>query len=187
MEGEMVKNLSYHNRRMNETRRAVFGEVPVLDLSDYIDPEGYRERTKCRVVYTTGIEKVEYIPYRIRPVGSLRLVRCDEVDYPYKSADRGLLNDLFARRGVCEDVLIVRKGLITDTSICNVAFGNGIAWYTPREPLLYGTCRASLLDRHELIEADIRVEDLYHFSTIRLYNALINFGEIEFSVDKIEL
>lgn len=182
-----IGNLVYHNRRMNATRHDIFGSLAALDLAGFVEPYLYQERTKCRVEYGIDIRKVEYSPYRIRPVRSLQLIKCDGIDYRYKSADRDVLNRLFAQRGICDDVLVVRNGLLTDTSICNVAFGNGTTWFTPRVPLLEGTRRASLLAHGVLVGADIRVEDLPRFSSVRLYNALINFGEIEFSVDNIVL
>ena len=46
IENGRIHNLSYHNRRMNETRRNVLCQTDVLDLNDYIRPVNYRERTK---------------------------------------------------------------------------------------------------------------------------------------------
>lgn len=131
IENGRIHNLSYHNRRMNETRRNVLRQTDVLDLNDYIRPVNYRERTKCRVEYDVDIRNVEYAAYHFRPVSSLRLVVDDEADYRYKSRDRSVLNRLFACRETEDDVLVVRKGLLTDTSICNVAFWNRKQWITP--------------------------------------------------------
>lgn len=180
-----IDNLAYHNRRMNKTRQDIFGSLAPLDLADYIVPEPYRERTKCRVEYGATIGKVEYDSYRIRPVRSLQAVSCDAIEYRYKSGNRDMLNRLFAQRGECDDILIVKNGFLTDTSICNVAFWNGSVWLTPRIPLLEGIRRAYLLEKEEMVLSDIRTDDLSQFSRVRLYNALINFGEIEFSVDNI--
>ena len=149
-----------------------------LDL--YIRRDGKcQERTKCRVEYTREVLKVEYVPYRMRPVHSLRLVTCDEIDYSYKSTDRQCLNDLFAQRAGHDDILIIRDGLLTDTSICNVALWNGTSWITPARPLLCGTMRAYLLDKGLVQAEDIPVEDLPKYTRIRLFNALIEFGEID--------
>jgi len=115
----------------------------------------------------------------MRPVHSLRLVTCDEIDYSYKSTDRQCLNDLFAQRGGHDDILIIRDGLLTDTSICNVALWNGTSWITPARPLLCGTMRAYLLDKGLVQAEDIPVEDLPKYTRIRLFNALIGFGEID--------
>lgn len=177
IENGRIHNLSYHNRRMNETRRNVLCQTDVLDLNDYIRPVNYRERTKCRVEYDVDIRNVEYAAYHFRPVSSLRLVVDDEADYRYKSRDRSVLNRLFACRETEDDVLVVRKGLLTDTSICNVAFWNRKQWITPSAPLLAGTKRASLLDQGELVAGDIRPEDLPGYSRIRLFNAMIEFGK----------
>ena len=70
IENGRIYNLPYHNRRMNETRRDVLHQTGTLDLSDYIHPGNYRERTKCRVEYGTEILKTDYAAYHIRPVST---------------------------------------------------------------------------------------------------------------------
>ena len=77
--------------------------------------------------------------------------------------------------------------MVDRPSICNIALWNGKQWITPSVPLLAGTKRASLLDRGEMVAGDIRPEDLPGYSRIRLFNAMIEFGEIDLSVDKIVL
>ena len=158
-----IHNLPYHNARMNRTRRELFGAREEIDLAGYIHPGPHQERTKCRVEYTREVLQVEYVPYRMRPVHSLRLVTCDEIDYSYKSTDRQCLNDLFAQRGGHDDV----------------ALWNGTSWITPARPLLCGTMRAYLLDKGLVQAGDIPVEDLPKYTRIRLFNALIGFGEID--------
>ena len=75
----------------------------------------------------------------MRQVNTLRLVVDDAVDYTYKSTDREGLNRLYARRDGADDVLIVKDGRLTDTSIGNVAFfRDGEKWYTPLLPLAQG-------------------------------------------------
>ncbi|MDD2952713.1 MAG: aminotransferase class IV family protein [Parabacteroides sp.] len=174
-----IHNLPYHNARMNRTRRDLFGAREEIDLADYIHPEPYRERTKCRVEYAREVLRVEYAPYHMRPVRSLRLVACEGIDYSYKSTDRQCLNDLFAQRAGRDDILVVRDGLLTDTSICNVALWDGTSWITPARPLLCGTTRACLLDRGLIRAGDIPAGDLSGYTRIRMFNALIGFGEQE--------
>ena len=70
IEGRKVWNLSYHNARMNTTRKRVWGNCPALSLEDILKPEPWQERTRCRVVYGENIEEVVYIPYTIRQVSS---------------------------------------------------------------------------------------------------------------------
>ena len=178
-------HLPYHNQRMNETR-AHLGLSDGLDLEAVIgDVSIYQQRTRCRIVYDTEIRSVEFFPYQIRSVKTLRLVEDNQVDYGCKYADRSALNRCFAQRGACDDVLIVQNGDVTDTTIANVAFWNVETWFTPSTPLLKGTMRASLLDSHQIQEAKIRVEDLSHFSRLRLFNAMISFGEIELPIQSV--
>ncbi len=178
-------HLPYHNQRMNETR-AHLGLSDGLDLEAVIgDVSIYQQRTRCRIVYDTEIRSVEFFPYQIRSVKTLRLVEDNQVDYGCKYADRSALNRCFTQRGACDDVLIVQNGDVTDTTIANVAFWNGETWFTPSTPLLKGTMRASLLDSHQIQEAKIRVEDLSHFSRLRLFNAMISFGEIELPIQSV--
>ena len=113
IENGRIHNLSYHNRRMNETRRNVLCQTDVLDLNDYIRPVNYRERTKCRVEYDVDIRNVEYAAYHFRPVSSLRLVVDDEADYRYKSRDRSVLNRLFAcPERVVDRHLYLQRGIL---------------------------------------------------------------------------
>lgn len=122
----------------------------------------------------------------MRPVHSLRLICADDVDYTYKSSDREALNRLFAQRGEQDDVLIVRHGQLTDTSIANIALFDGVAWWTPRFPLLKGTRRAALLDEGIIREREIRQSDLSVFSHIRIFNALIGWGILELPVAQVK-
>lgn len=179
IEHETIYQLSYHNARMNRTRHELFGVNDTIDLATMIQPEGFQARTKCRVEYAEELLNVEYSPYQIRPVHSLHVVHIDDIDYHYKSSNRQCLTEAFNQRGNCDDVLIVRRGLLTDTSIGNVALWNGNVWLTPKIPLLEGTKRALLLEKGLIYAADIREEDLDAFSCIRIFNALIDFGEVE--------
>lgn len=179
IEGGRAYNLPLHAARMNQTRKEVFGLVRPLDLAPCLSALPYEERTKCRVEYAETILKVEYISYRFRPVRTLQWVENDAIDYTYKSTDRQAIQRLFATRGNSDDILIVRDGQITDTSICNVALWNGEEWITPAIPLLAGTHRAYLLSIGQIRPGTIRKSDLPGYSRIRLFNALIPFGEIE--------
>ena len=178
-------NLGFHNYRFNRTRRDIFECNLPVNLADYIQPEPYTERTKCRIEYQEEVEKVEYLPYTVRPVESLRMVTSDGLDYTYKSSNRQKLDELFKQKGEADDILIIRDGLLTDTSIANIAFWNGQQWETPEVPLLEGTMRASLLGKGLIVPAVIRPQDLSRYTLVRLFNAMIGFGEIEFEVSKI--
>lgn len=177
-----IMNLSYHNQRFNDTRSTFWKDCSRLELSEYIQAEYSEAPVKCRVVYRERIEEVSYTPYVIRPVNSLQLVYSDSIEYTYKSTDREAINALFSQRGNQDDILIVQNGLITDTSIANVALYDGNVWHTPRVPLLRGTQRAALLNKGVIFEKDIKQEELFDYSHMVLFNAMIDFGQIKIDV-----
>ena len=61
----------------------------------------------------------------------------------------------------------------------------GKHWGTPRHPLLPGTKRAALLDKGMIQKADITLEDLRNANKVSLFNAMIDFGEIEIAIENV--
>ena len=169
----------YHNERFNRSRRSLFGITAPADIRDIVKiPGEYLSGTvKCRIFYNRDIRGVEFQNYFPKIIGSLKLVACDDIDYGYKYADRSLLNSLMARRGDCDDILIVRNGLITDTSFTNVVFFRNGTGYTPEIPLLPGTKRAALLKSGAVKTAVIRPDDLPLYEEIHLVNAFLDQGD----------
>lgn len=186
IENERIHHLETHQQRFDRTRAAFFPNGKPIDLKQCLSAEGYTERTRCRVEYDSQIRSVSYLPYTIRPVKRLRCVEANAPDYAFKKADRSALNALFELRGTADDVLIVCKNCLTDTSICNIALWNGRQWLTPATPLLGGTMRERLLHEGIIRTATIRADELSHYQTIRLFNAMIDFGEIELPVSAIQ-
>ncbi len=180
--------IPYHEARLNRTRRDLWGvDTPLnlgemLEIPDFVD----EEKHKCRVTYGPEILKIEWERYLPRPITSLRLVQDDTIEYAHKYKNRDHLNQLHALRGNCDDVLIVKNVLITDTSYANVAFFDGINWYTPEVPLLPGTQRAFLLDEGVLIPREIKVGDLARYSSVKLFNAMLDWEEApELEIDSV--
>jgi 4-amino-4-deoxychorismate lyase len=141
------------------------------------------KRYKVHLEYdSSGFHFLSVLPYRCRPINTLRLVEGGDIDYSYKYADRSSLNALLAERGTCDEILIVKDGLLTDTSFTNIALFDGCHWLTPRRPLLAGTHRQRLLARGIISEADIRAADIQQFFRIRLFNAMVDWGEWDLPV-----
>ncbi|WP_448518378.1 aminotransferase class IV [Rhodoflexus sp.] len=174
-----LQALPYHQQRVERTMRQCFPQQSPILLSASIEiPEDLTHHVyKCRVLYDTQIRQVEYLPYTMQPVRSLALATISSsVDYSVKWADRRWLQQLKAQYPT-DDILMVREGLITDTSYANVALWDGKQWLTPRLPLLAGTKRAQLIDQKILIPADIQTKDLQDFQYLKLINAMIDFEE----------
>jgi 4-amino-4-deoxychorismate lyase len=174
------QNLEWHQKRMNDSSLAVFGESVAYQLTDRIvvPPTFALGNVRCRVEYNLNQMKLTFRPYHLVEIRSLRLINVDNLDYPHKYTDRQALEEAFAMRDGCDDVLFVKNGLITDTSIANVILWNGHQWVTPARPLLPGTCRARLLAEGKIYKSNIRVENLANFTKLRLINALRDFEDV---------
>ena len=186
LEGGRVLRASYHEARMNAARKELFGTTDYINICRIIRC-GFEQRTRCRIVYETDVESIEYIPYHLRQVRTLKLVEADEgTDYHLKYANRSCLDALFALRGQADEVLIVKNGRLTDTSIGNVALYDGAAWHTPAYPLLRGTHRQYLIDHGILKERDIKVEDMAAYKGVRIFKAMIHGGEVELPMSSVD-
>lgn len=181
-----IHHLALHQDRVGRTLRHFAPQLSEFNLEPLLVDCPQVGVWKTRVLYDTlGNVAVAYHPYVLRTLHSLRLVVNDDLDYSFKYADRTPLTALQAQRGACDEVLIVRQGLITDTSYTNVAFTDGRSWYTPRQPLLAGTMRRALLEKGVLQERDIRPEDLSCYKEVALFNAMIDFGQVVLSSQQI--
>ena len=188
IEGNQLCNLGYHQKRMDRTRLEVLGlKTPVELKKSVIIPKGLSgQLLKCRVVYSRTIEKIEFEPYYPGKVKSLKIIVDNGIGYNYKYSDRKKLNLLLNQKGNCDEILIVKKGLVTDTSFSNVVFFDGKNYVTPTQPLLKGTMRQSLLDKGIISEADIKVSDLKNFQSAFLINAMLELDkEVGIKVDSI--
>jgi 4-amino-4-deoxychorismate lyase len=170
-----ARYLNYHNMRFNRSRQEIFGIKDTLDLSTVISAPT-NDLYRCRVVYNKNIELIEYIPYVYKDIKSLSFVSSD-LDYRYKYEDRESLNNLDFNSS--DDVIIIKNGLVTDTTIANLAFLQKDRWITPSKPLLKGTTRERLIDSGFLIERDIKKDDILAFDGIALMNAMVGFKIIK--------
>lgn len=176
-----IQNAGYHNQRFNRSRKELFGIEQTIYLEEIIKvPANYSSGTcKCKVVYNSTIKGITFAHYNAKSVNRLIMVEGSEIDYRYKYSDRSQLDELL-RNADCafdEEILIVKDGLITDTSYSNVAFFDGNDWITPSTPLLAGTKRAGLLDSGVIRAKEIRTTDLKYFEWIKLFNAMLDFDE----------
>lgn len=177
VENGKLCNIESHTKRFNEARREVFGLNEFLDLSQAIEiPKSLSNAiSKCRVLYSSQIESIEFQEYTPRAVKSLKIVDGGDIDYHLKYENRESLNKLLLNKGVADDILIVKDGFITDTSFSNIAFFDGEQWYTPDTYLLNGTMRQTLLANGRLKEASITPFDLSKYTDIKMINAMLDF------------
>jgi 4-amino-4-deoxychorismate lyase len=175
-----IQHLEYHQDRMNRTRIELFPGSANIELEKEISiPKSCTSGIfKVRVLYGETLEKIEIDPYIIRTILSLKVIHHERIDYHLKYTDRQILQDLFAQRGTCDDIIIIKNGFVTDSFAGNLLFFDGENWVTPTTPLLKGTKRQFLLDHGIISEKDIREDDIRYYQKIGIINALIDFDEM---------
>jgi 4-amino-4-deoxychorismate lyase len=180
IENGLLKNLTYHQKRVQDTFESFYPELIAFDLVDVftqqaIPPHGiYR----ARVIYEEQIQSIEFIPYQEKNIATLKLVHTGEFDYGFKWADRSYFEQIISENKGADEVLFELHGKIQDCTIANVAFLKNGIWYTPKNPLHWGTTRARLIDENKIQETDILVDQLSSYSHICLINV---FRELSFA------
>ncbi|OGI06312.1 MAG: hypothetical protein A2Y40_06235 [Candidatus Margulisbacteria bacterium GWF2_35_9] len=170
LNGEIC-NETFHQERVNYSRKENYGYEDVLNLSQFINNIPSIGVYRAKVIYEKTVNDVLISPYIEKPIKSLKVVH-SSVFYPYKFLNREELDLLYTQREDADDVLIIKDGLITDTTIANSIFFDGETWYTPKEPLLKGTYRAKLLKEGVVKEKTIHYEEINNFKIIGIINAL---------------
>ena len=186
LDGEFF-NLSYHEQRMNRSLKELCGMEDFFDLGIFLEKCDNPDKGlyKCRITYDDQVQDVEFLPYEMKPVQSLKVVESNNIEYEFKYKDRTAIDKLFKRREGCDDILIVKNDLVTDSSYSNVVFRKGKKWITPWSALLKGTMRQSLIEQNVIQEEDIRVEDIAEFESCRIINAMLGFTAPEIDVKNI--
>jgi 4-amino-4-deoxychorismate lyase len=161
----------------------------IYSLLDEILPHiNERGEYKCRFLYNAKNYAIELQKYDRRKIVSLKVIHtAAETNYDFKTIVRKKLDDLFALRDSCDEIIIVKNGLVTDAYYYNLVFEKQGKYYTPKQPLLKGVMRSALLQENCIIPMDIRVEDIYNFEKIHLINALNPLGYLEVGVRDIAM
>lgn len=176
-----LRNIDLHQERFERTRSEVFPNAPFMSLEEaiVIPDDLDNEKYKVRVIYGKEIESIEFIPYQIKEISTIKLHKIgNEITYQYKYADRWFFDEYIKETG-CDDLVLVRANYITDAIYSNLIFFNGIEWHTPTTSLLQGTMRESLLREGKIIEKNIKTRDLEKYYSFKRINAMMNFEEAQ--------
>jgi len=173
-------NMEFHQARFEKACMENFGISNATNLIENIEIPDFAQKSlfRCRVTYTSQIEKIEFIPHQYREIKSLKLVEDNEIEYHLKYADRERLQKLFDNRGGCDDIIIVKNGCVTDSFAANLVFFDGEKGFTPDTPLLAGTQRKKLLTEGKIFERRITSSDISKYQKVGLINALNDFDEM---------
>jgi len=137
---------------------------------------------KCRIVYSNDIQEITYTPYQPKSIKSLKLVEDNTIDYHCKYLDRNHINELYTQRGNCDDIIIVKNGMLTDSSYSNIALRKDGEWFTPSSYLLNGTRRQQLIDQGRIIEKEISMDEIGNYEAISLINAMMGLGQLKINL-----
>ena len=183
--------LDYHTRRMSRSLMELYGTaahpVEFEKITEELNTNSSPGIFKLRIEYGKEEYKYTVTPYSIKPVQSLLVVDSDTLDYSLKYSDRSPLEQLYSKRETHDDIIICRHGAITDSYYANLAFEKDGVWFTPDTPLLQGVKRTWLIQSGAIKEKEIYIEDLPDYSRICLFNAMIEFGELELPVGAIHI
>ena len=180
-------NLSYHEQRMTRSLGSLFNRKEPVILEKLLHDTSFPSQGlyKCRVLYDDDATEIGYTQYEPRKVNRIKVVEDNTISYSFKYADRRSINRLFELRGGCDDVLIIRRGLVTDCSYANIVFRKANHWFTPASPLLQGTMRQQLLDKNKITAREIHKDDIRSFDTCRIINAMLEFDSPDIDVSNI--
>ena len=181
----LFHRLPYHQQRINRCFAFYFQDCKAPDLTSFLLAEDFPKSGlyKCRVLYDAqGFMEPEFVLYQMKHIQTFKIIHTTLEPFCGKPADRSVFEELFALREDADDVLLVRNGLLTDTSFANIACFDGVSWVTPHRPIIYGTQRAYLLEEKMIIEKDIQLDKLHQYKKICLFNAMIEFGELEIGI-----
>ncbi|RZV13238.1 aminotransferase class IV family protein [Aliarcobacter butzleri] len=168
-----VFNLDYHQKRVANTIGLN------INLQEYINPI-LEELLRCKLIYDeNGVVDVLYFPYKKREIKSFKIIFDNEIEYSKKYLNRAKLDELYEKRDDCDEVIIIKNEIVTDTTIANIAIFYENSWITSKNCLLDGTTRARLLEEKKLFEKDITLDMLKNASKVALMNAMIGFDEIK--------
>jgi len=173
----IAHNLTYHNDRLNRTRRELWSCDDTIDISDYLTDIPSTGLYRAKLIYDKNSLNTTYYIYKAKIIHSISLLEAN-VEYSYKYTDRDTLDTLLDSQTSSDEIIISVDGLLTDTTIANIALRQHGIWYTPAKPLLRGTTRARLLDEGQIIARDIRSEDIASYDGLALMNAMIGFVEL---------
>lgn len=175
-----IYHLSYHQKRVEKTFLTMFSNFNVLNLEHELQkialpPIGLY---KIRLEYDHTSYKIEIFPYQIKTIRTIQIIHCDTISYPFKSTNRAIFSEL-KNRSFADEIIIIKNGLVTDTSFSNLVFYKENQWFTPNSFLLNGTCRKRLLFERKIQQKPIKQTDIKYFEKIGIINAMIDLGEVQ--------
>ncbi len=183
-----IFHLEWHRWRFERSYKYFFGKSAPFKIEEVISlpDESIVGLHKLRFSYGINAYRIDYEPYVYKKINSLKLLHHNSINYSLKYTDRSDLDFLLTKKGNCDDILIVKNQLVTDSSLANIVFFDGKKWTTPKSALLKGTSRERLISNKIIHEEEIELNDLKNYKCFKLINAMRDFNEVEsLAIDSI--
>ncbi len=163
--------LEYHLARLKRSSLALDFAFDRHGARNELQAATFRLRHKARVrmlVSRGGALAIEVRDHRTWPDPIMRLkavahpVAADDWRLWHKTTDRQIYRTALERGGTFEVLLLDQDGYLTEGCFSTIFVERGDKLVTPplSRGLLPGVLRESLIDRGEVIEADLRLHDL---------------------------
>ncbi|HBG69455.1 MAG: hypothetical protein A2W93_01420 [Bacteroidetes bacterium GWF2_43_63] len=168
----VIQHADFHHERMRKTCISNFNEFHFEKVLDHLElPE--KGIMKLNIWYNKTEMEIRFSEYIPAIIKKIALVECNpDFDYSFKCTDRSYLNKLLQSTPGADEIVIVKNGMVTDTSKANIVFEKDGVFYTPDTFLLNGTMRQFLLTTGKVTEKAIKAEDISEYERIYFINAM---------------
>ncbi|HOA07083.1 MAG TPA: aminotransferase class IV [Spirochaetota bacterium] len=186
IENGILCNFESHNARIASTFAKYFPLSDPFVIKDIqLDSVPVKGKYKLRIVYSGDDRNISVEKYAVKKIRSVLAVECSDAEYSFKHEDRSLFS--FLKNNDFDEIIVLKKGMVTDSSFSNLAFYDSGKWYTPEKFLLNGTMRQKLLADKIIYEKKIPAEDIKKYEKISFINSMLDLGESCIGTDKIVL
>jgi len=177
VENGSIQHLSLHMERMKETCSEEYGDFLHENIFTEIQlPETGVHR--MNIWYNRTDTEVKTALYTPSAISTVALVSCEpDFDYRRKYTNRDALNNMLKSAPGADEIVIVKNGMVTDSSKANIVFEKNGTYYTPDTFLLNGTMRQYLLGSGKITEASIKAENVFDYEKMYFINALNPLGK----------
>lgn len=186
IENGILCSCDLHNARIASTFTKYFPHSdPYLIEEIRLDSVPVKEKYKLRIVYSGDERNFSVEKYAVREIRSAVAVECSDAEYFFKNENRSLFSSL--KNADFDEILILKNGMLTDSSFSNLVLYDSGKWFTPETFLLNGTMRQKLLADNIIREKSIAANDIKKYEKISFINSMLDLGESCLDADMVML
>ena len=190
VENYQIKLSEFHQKRMDNSCLKLFNvknKWSIKKIFESLKIES-KNKYKLRINYSQSKYSISLNKYFKKKISSLQCLELNDYSYDLKYTDRSIIEKNYKLKSLSDDILIIKNGLVTDSSYCNIVFFDGLRWITPKYPLLKGVQRNFLLKNKKIFEKKIKINQIPNYKSFVLINSMIEFNINEaVNVNKINL